>query len=70
MSSPIPFLKRFKNGFPFLTLEDKTQAFLSKPQERVEYKPGREIKSREKRKITPNLNSAAFTPGITLKTDG
>jgi hypothetical protein len=55
MSSSIPFLNRFKNGFPFLTLEDKTQAFLSRPQERVEYKPGREIKSREKRKITPSL---------------
>jgi hypothetical protein len=55
MSSSVPFLKRFKNGFPFFSLEDKTQAVLGRPQERVEYKMGREIKSREKREITPNL---------------
>jgi len=36
-------------------MEDKTQPVLSIPQERAEYKTGREIKSREKREITPNL---------------
>jgi len=70
MSSSVPTLKRFKNGFPFFSLGDKTQAVLSRPQERVEYKTGREIKSRERREIIPTLYSAGFIPGITLKMDG
>jgi len=49
MSSSVPFLKRFKNGFPFFSMEDKTQPVLSIPQERVEYKTGIKIESREKR---------------------
>jgi len=49
MSSSVPFLKCFKDGFPFFSMEDKTQPILSIPQEQVEYKTGRKIKSMEKR---------------------
>ena len=58
MSSSVPTLKRFKNGFPFFSLGDKTQAVLSRPQERVEYKTGREIKSRT---LKGRLNLGTFS---------